>query len=61
MGISLIAVGTMYIVNWEKKPRWIQLVQNIIIGFFFITSSFYLLGKINTILVDGTDAVNSIL
>lgn len=59
MGISLIAVGTMYIVNWEKKPRWIQLVQNIIIGFFFITSSFYLLGKINTILVDGTDAVTA--
>lgn len=59
MGISLIAIGTMYIVNWEKKPRWIQLVQNIIIGFFFITSSFYLLGKINTILVDGTDAVTA--
>ena len=28
LGISLILIGTMYIVNWEKKPTWIQLVQN---------------------------------
>lgn len=57
LGISLILIGTMYIVNWEKKPTWIQLVQNGLIGFFFITSSFYILGKINTTLVQGTDAV----
>ena len=57
LGISLIIIGTMYIVNWEKKPTWIQLVQNGLIGFFFITSSFYILGKINTTLVQGTDAV----
>lgn len=36
LGISLILIGTMYIVNWEKKPTWIQLVQNGLIGFFFI-------------------------
>ena len=57
LGVSLIALGVMYVINWEKKPRPLQVAQNLLLGFFFITSSMMVLNQINTVLINGTTAV----
>lgn len=57
IGCSLIVLGVMYVINWDKKPRPLQIAQNLLLGFFFITSSMVVLNEMNTILVNGTNAV----